>query len=116
MPNKKRIFVIINIILLITLAAFTLVWFINRDQEKPMSTEVSFTAEADKSILEQTDKQTDAVIVDSGQGAYVESIGGLKNGDQNGGFWVYYVNGQQTDTVPGDYITTGGELVQWKFE
>lgn len=116
MPNKKRIFVIINIILLIALVVFAVVWFIGRDQEKPLQTEVSFTAEADKSILEQTDEQTDAVIVDSGQGAYVESIGGLKNGDQNGGFWVYYVNGQQTDTVPDDYIPKNGDLIEWKFE
>lgn len=112
---KKRLFAIINIILLLVIVIAVAIW-LTRGEEKPLLTEVSFTAVADKSVLEQTKTQTDAVIVDSGQGAYVQSIGRLENGDQDGGVWVYYIDGQKTDTVPGDYITDGGELVEWKFE
>jgi hypothetical protein len=115
MPNKKRIFAIINICLIIALIVGIVFW-INRDEGKSVQTEVSFTAEAGKSILEQTEQQTDAKVEDQGQGAYINAIGGLENGDQDGGVWIYYVNGLQPDTVPGDYITKGGELVEWKFE
>lgn len=114
MSNKKRLFAIINICLIVAVAVGFIFW-INHDDSKPIQTEVSFTAEAGKSILEQTAQQTDAEIADQGQGAYVQAIGGLANGDQDGGIWTYYVNGQQTDTVPGDYVTKGGELIEWKF-
>lgn len=115
MSNKKRIFAVINICLIIAVTVGFIFW-INRGDDKPVQTEVSFTAEAGKSVLEQTEQQTDAKIADQGQGAYVQAIGGLANGDQGGGVWTYYVNGRQPDTVPGDYITKGGELIEWKFE
>lgn len=113
MSGKKKIFAIINIILLVAVAAFVIVW-INRDDGQPAPTEVSFTAEPDKTILEQTDAQTDAKIVDRGQGAYIESIGGLENNSDS--TWNYYVNGQDTDTTPESYTTKGGELIEWKYE
>lgn len=116
MPNKKRLFAFINIALIVILAIVAAVWISRGGEDAPVQTEMSFTAEADKSILDQTDEKTDAEIVNAGQGAYVQAMGGLENGDQGGGIWVYYVNGQKTDTVPGDYITKGGELVEWKFE
>lgn len=116
MSDKKRLFAIINVLLLIIVIIVAVVWLTRGDGDKPIQTEVSFTAEAGKSVLEQTEEKTDAKVIDAGQGAYVQSIGGLENGDRDGGTWIYYVDGQQTATVPGDYITKGGELIEWKFE
>lgn len=113
MSGKKKLFAIINVILLVVVATFLVLWF-NRDDGQPAPTEISFTADADKTILEQTEAKTDAKIVDRGQGAYVESIGGLENSED--GSWRYYVNGQSTDTTPESYTTQGGELVEWKYE
>lgn len=115
MTNKKRLFAIINIVLLLLLVVAAILG-INRNNNQTSVTEISFTAEAGKSILEQTEQQGEVTVYNAGQGAYVESIGGLKNGDRDGGIWTYYVNGKEGDVVPSDYITKGGELIEWKFE
>jgi hypothetical protein len=90
-------------------------------QTDPAATEessgprVSFTAEAGKTVLEQLQAQADVVVQQSEYGPFVESINGVKSGDDNK-YWVYYVDGEAATVGAGEYTTEGGETVEWKFE
>ena len=77
---------------------------------------VSFTAEANKSVLDQLKANNTSVETkEASFGVYVESING-KVGGTDGKYWSYYVDGQMAQVGAGEYITKGGELVEWKFE
>ena len=80
------------------------------------ATTIRFTGLAGKTVLEQL-RQTagDVTVKDSSYGPYVEAINGLKGGTDNK-YWTYYVNGQMANIGAGEYTTTGGEEVVWKFE
>lgn len=88
-------------------------------QQKPATKEqaetVRFTAEADKSVLEQLKTHADVVTKDSQYGAYVDSINGKVGGD-GGKYWTFYVDGEMAQIGAEAYITEGGEVVEWKFE
>lgn len=77
---------------------------------------ISFVAEANKPVLEQLQAQNRTVEVkDSQYGTYVDSINGKKGGTDNK-YWTFYVDGQMADQGAADYITKGGEKIEWKFE
>jgi len=80
------------------------------------ATTIRFTGVAGKTVLEQL-KQTaeDVTVKDSSYGPYVEAINGLRGGEDNK-YWTYYVDGQMANIGAGEYRTTGGEEVVWKFE
>lgn len=91
---------------------------INTQQVKQPSDldKISFVAEANKSVLEQLQAQNRTVEVkDSQYGKYVDSINGKKGGTDNK-YWTFYVDGQMADKGAADYITKGGEKIEWKFE
>lgn len=79
------------------------------------STIVQFTAERDKTVLEQLQAREKVTVKDSQYGSYVESINDLKGGTDNK-YWSFYVNGQMANIGAGEYKTKGGETVTWKFE
>ncbi len=79
------------------------------------ATVVQFTAQADKTVLEQLKQKANVVTKDSQYGQYVDSIDGIKGGT-DGKFWGYYVDGQMANIGAGEYKTKGGENVVWKFE
>ena len=80
------------------------------------ATTVRYTAEADKTVLEQLKNTVDGVgVKGSGYGDYVESINGVKGGTDNK-YWSYYVNGQMANIRAGEYRAVGGEEIVWKFE
>lgn len=77
---------------------------------------VTFTAVADQTVLAQLKANNDTVVTkDSAYGEYVDSING-KVGGTDGYYWSFYVDGQMASIGAGDYKTTGGEKVEWKFE
>lgn len=76
---------------------------------------VRFTAEADKTVLEQLTERAEVVTKDSQYGAYVDSINGKEGGD-GGKYWTFYVDGQMAQAGADAYITKGGESIEWKFE
>ena len=76
---------------------------------------VHFSAEPDKSVLEQLTGKAVVETKDSQYGLYVDSINGKKNGD-GGKYWVFYVDGKLASIGAGEYITKGGENIEWKFE
>lgn len=76
---------------------------------------VSFTAEADKSVLDQLKTHAEVVTKDSSFGVYVDSINGVVGGT-DGKYWAYYVDGEMAQVGASEYVTKGGEVVEWKFE
>lgn len=77
------------------------------------SQNVTFTAVADKTVLEQLQQKADVVVKDSDFGPFVESINSVSGG---GKYWVFYVDGQMANVGAGEYKTKGGEKIEWKFE
>lgn len=48
-------------------------------------------------------------------GVFVESIGGIKNGD-GGKYWQYYVNGKLGEVAADKKEVKAGDKVEWRFE
>jgi hypothetical protein len=83
--------------------------------EAAQSERLEFTAEADKTVLEQTETKARVETKGSDFGPYVDSINGLKGGTDNK-YWSFYVNGELAQKGAADYVTEGGETVEWRFE
>lgn len=76
---------------------------------------VSFTAEPDKTVLDQLASHAAIETKESTYGTYVDSINGKKGGE-GGKYWTFYVDGQMAQVGAGAYVTEGGEKIEWKFE
>lgn len=76
---------------------------------------VIFTAESGKNVLEQLQAHATVVTKDSQYGPYVDSINGVKGGTDDK-YWSFYVDGQLAQKGAAEYVTKGGEKVEWKFE
>jgi hypothetical protein len=76
---------------------------------------LQFTAVAGKTVLEQTETKARVETKGSDFGPFVESINGLKGGTDSK-YWSYYVNGELAQIGAADYVTEGGETIEWKFE
>lgn len=48
-------------------------------------------------------------------GVLVESIGGIKSGD-DGKYWQYYVNNKLGDVASDKKTISGNDIVEWRFE
>ena len=48
-------------------------------------------------------------------GVFIESIGGIKNGD-GGKYWQYYINGVLGDAAADKKVLKEGDSVEWRFE
>lgn len=48
-------------------------------------------------------------------GVFVESIGGIKNGDE-GKYWQYYINNVLGDVAADKKNLSSGDVVEWRFE
>jgi hypothetical protein len=83
-------------------------------QVEPATT-VRFTAQADKTVLEQLQQVGKVTTKDSQYGPFVESINGFTGGTDNK-YWSYYVDGQMANIGAGEYRTIGGEEIIWRFE
>lgn len=76
---------------------------------------VSFTAEKGKNVLDQLKSNATVETKDSQYGPYVDSVNGVKGGT-DGKYWSFYVNGTLAQKGAADYVTDGGEKIEWKFE
>ena len=76
---------------------------------------VTFTATKGKDVLTQLKSHATVVTKDSQYGPYVDTINGIKGGT-DGKYWSFYVNGTLAQKGAADYVTTGGEKIEWKFE
>lgn len=50
-----------------------------------------------------------------GLGRLVESINGVKNGDNNGAYWSFFVNGQMATVGMDSYQVKPGDVIELKF-
>lgn len=48
-------------------------------------------------------------------GEYVESMNGLMGG-VNDYYWSFYVDGIMSNVGADSYVSTGGELIEWKYQ
>lgn len=48
-------------------------------------------------------------------GVFIESIGGIKNGDE-GKYWQYYINDALGDVAADKKNLSNGDVVEWRFE
>jgi hypothetical protein len=53
--------------------------------------------------------------IDSRYGVFVESIGGIKNGDE-GKYWQYYINNTLGDVAADKKTINKNDVVEWRFE
>lgn len=74
---------------------------------------VTFVATKGKNVLDQLREHADVTVTQSQQGQSVEAVNGHR---QDGKYWSYYVNGQPTQVKAADYVTQGGEKIEWKLE
>jgi len=51
---------------------------------------------------------------DSDYGVYVDEINGTANDD--GGFWIYYINGEMGEVGADQYSCQDGDKIEWRFE
>lgn len=89
------------------------------EQAPPAETQgenvVSFTAEPGKTVLDQLKTKATVEVKESSFGPYVDSINGKVGGTDNK-YWSFYIDGQLAQVGAAEYTTTGGELIEWKFE
>lgn len=79
-------------------------------------TEITYTAKAGKTSLEQLKLEADSVITKTSEfGEYVDTIEGHQGGT-DGKYWSYYVNDTMSSVGADSYTQKGGEVVTWKFQ
>lgn len=122
--TKKFRYIVAGLLLAIAIAVGSIALISNLNTDIPESSQnvqenkelVSYTAAAGETVLDQLKTITDDVeVLDSTYGEYVNSINGLKSGDQDK-YWLFYVNGEMANKGAAEYVTEGGELIEWKFE
>jgi hypothetical protein len=74
---------------------------------------VTFVATKGKNVLDQLKEHAQITITQSHYGPSVDTVNGQK---QDGKYWSYYVNGQKASIGAVDYVTQGGEKIEWKLE
>lgn len=76
---------------------------------------VRYTATRGRNVLEQLKDHAQVETKDSDFGAYVDAINGIKGGTDNK-YWMFYVNDELSKIGAADFITAGGETIEWRFE
>lgn len=74
---------------------------------------VTFVATRGQDVLTQLKAHASVDTKDSQYGPFVDAINGKK---EDGKYWGYYVNGKMADKGAADYVTNGGEKIEWKLE
>lgn len=101
----------------------------NEEIKNPINATIEITDK--KYLLQLPDKATayDAMqklVIDkkisvtmkefSGMGEFLEEIDGLKNNNQTGEYWIYYINGQSAKMGISTYVLKNNDLITWKYE
>lgn len=74
---------------------------------------VIFIATRGQNVLEQLKMHASVEIKDSPHGPFADTVNGKK---QEGKYWNFYINGTRIQKNAADYITNGGEKIEWKLE
>lgn len=51
----------------------------------------------------------------SGMGYFIEELNGIKNNNQTGEYWGYYINGKTATLGASSYILKNNDLITWKY-
>lgn len=81
--------------------------------QQQSDTHLAFVATKGKDVLEQLKEHAAVETADSQYGPFVIAINGKK---EDGKYWSYYINGQMAQVGAAEYVTQGGEKVEWKLE
>lgn len=74
---------------------------------------VTFVATKGKNVLDQLKEHATVSTIDSQYGTSIDAINGMK---QEGKYWNFYVDGQMSEAGAHNYVTQGGEKIEWKLE
>lgn len=82
---------------------------------KPVqTTSISYKGEDGQNALALLKKHAQVQTKTSSLGDYVTSV----NGNDGGGskYWMFYVNGQESQVGAGTYVTKNSDQIQWKLQ
>jgi len=84
---------------------------------KPVVTDtVTYVGETGKTALTQLLEVNSTVVTKTANfGTYVDSINGLKSGEDSK-YWSFYVDGKMASVGGGVYVSKGGEEILWKYQ
>jgi hypothetical protein len=74
---------------------------------------VTFVATKGTNVLDQLKVHATVETKNSQYGPFVDAINGKK---EEGKFWSFYVDGQMAQVGAAEYVTQGGEKIEWKLE
>lgn len=81
--------------------------------QQQSDTHVSFVATKGTNVLDQLKEHATVTTKDSQYGPFVDAINGKK---EDGKFWSFYVDGHMAQVGAAEYVTRGGEKIEWKLE
>ncbi|HKX72529.1 MAG TPA: DUF4430 domain-containing protein [Candidatus Saccharimonadales bacterium] len=74
---------------------------------------VTFVATKGTNVLDQLKVHATVEIKNSQQGPFVDAVNGKK---EEGKLWRFYVDSQSVQASAAEYVTQGGEKIEWKLE
>lgn len=122
--KKENSFELINIIAIISIILVIAVIGVlvdKNNQSKASNTKkveaaqsINYDCIDGKSALDILKEKAEVKTVDSTYGVYVDQINGTANND--GSFWIFYVNGQMADVDPAQYQCKPDDKIEWRYE
>lgn len=81
---------------------------------KPVTTDIGYKGEDGQTALALLKKHAQVQTKSSSIGDYVTSV----NGNDGGGskYWMFYVNGQESQVGAGTYVTKSSDQIEWKLQ
>ncbi len=75
---------------------------------------VSYEGIEGETALDLLKSGAEVITQESSFGEFVSAINGVEQTDTE--FWLYYVNDEAASVGAGEYITKGGDKVEWRLE
>ncbi len=75
---------------------------------------IAYDCNEGQTVLNILKEKADVKTQDSDYGVFVDEINGTTN--NNGGFWIYYVNGEMGQVGADQYSCKADDKVEWRFE
>ena len=81
---------------------------------KPATTDINYKGEDGQNALILLKKHAQVQTKTSSIGEYVTAI----NGNDGGGskYWIFYVNGKESQVGAGAYVTKSSDNIEWKLQ
>jgi hypothetical protein len=112
--NIAAIIFVIAIILLVAFMANRAKKTNTNQPAAPTVQSISYDCPEGKTALDILKEKNTVTSQDTSVGVYVDSINGFQNNE--GSFWMYYINGQAGSVGPDQYKCQAGDTVEWRYE